>query len=114
MPSSDGAAYLAYVVTHEAWYAQSPGTPASPPPKGLRITYRDPHARPIWEVTVTEAVDGSLDSAVYADTWEVFADVCAWLGSGGTSSLTSLRTVLEMRGATDETVRTGPYAEAAR
>jgi hypothetical protein len=106
--------HLAYIVSHEAWYARA--LPDSRPE--INVMAAATGGGVAWEFTVEEVDLGSHGPAirvkVFDDAFEAFAQIpefFAALAAGQAGTLGDLREILDSMGAADETQRHSRYGE---
>ena len=102
---------LAYIVSHEAWYARS--MPDRQPEMSVMAAAED--GRCAWEFTITEADFENrgmhpISVALFDDAFAAFAQIpefFAALATGDYTTLDAVRSLLDGLGAADDTDRKG-------
>lgn len=100
---------LAYIVSHESWYARYPGIVGAPE---ISISASVPGDGSAWNFSIEEKDFGSHGTAIclkiFEDAFAAFADIpefFAALAADGVTTLDGVRKLLDSLGAVDETKR---------
>jgi hypothetical protein len=108
--------HLAYTVSHEAWYARTPGI-VDQPQIMVAASAQGSGGGVAWEFSVTEHDFGShgraIQIGVFDDAFAAFAQIpefFAALVAEKIDTLGGVRALLDRMGAVDETDRRGPAA----
>lgn len=110
--------HLAYIVSHEAWYARTPGV-IDHPEINVMASAKGSGGGVAWEFMVEEVDLGRGEPAirvkVFDDAFAAFAQIpefFAAIAETPPQTLKAVRAALDAMGAVDETERHGPHGEA--
>lgn len=107
---------LAYIISHEAWYARYPDIVRNP---DINIMAAHKDGGVAWEFTVEEIELGGrpvIRVKVFDDAFAAFTQIPEFftrLATGATTTLDDVRELLDCMGAADETKRRNPHAPHA-
>ena len=101
---------LAYIISHEAWYARYPGIVRRP---DINISASVPGDGCAWEFSVEDVDQGQHGTAIqlrmFYDAFAAFADIPEFFAAlPGVTTLDGVRKQLDALGAVDETRREQP------
>lgn len=102
--------HLAYVVSHEAWYAQTPGV-IDHPEINISASAEGNGGGVAWEFTVEEVDLGShgpaIRAKVFDDAFAAYTQLPEFFArlAGGITTLKQVQALLDDLGAVDETDR---------
>lgn len=102
--------HLAYIVSHEAWYAQTPGVIDRP---SISVSASSSGGGVAWEFTVEEYDHGNthpIRVGMFSDAFDAFAQIPEFFTrlTDGAETLDDVRAILDSIGARDETERREP------
>ena len=105
--------HLAYIVWHEAWYAEASRTPGEHPHLMVQTAHEGGGVTWAFQIDGHE-LGGSLVTRVkmFDDSYGAFAQIpefFAALADGGPATLGDIMEILDGLGAVDETPRVSPY-----
>ena len=105
--------HLAYIVSHEAWYARTPGV-VDGPSVSVSASAEGSGGGVAWEFVTEEIVLSGkpvIRVKIFDDAFDAFAQIPQFfttLAKEGIGSLSAVRDLLDEMGAVDETDRVGP------